>query len=84
MDKPKTKILTLREFSHYTLGTIDGGVERAVPTDIAEALIGMGLAERVKGADGQAQQEPQQKPQQEPQQEPAKAAAKPRSGKAGK
>lgn len=62
MAKQKTTIRALREFSHYHLGTVDGGQVKAVPDDIAEALIGMGLAERVEVADGQAQPEPQPEP----------------------
>ncbi|YCH23152.1 hypothetical protein M1D96_06505 [Pseudomonas sp. D1-3] len=41
------KIRALRQFSHYHLGTIDGGEEKTVRDDIADVLVEMELAELV-------------------------------------
>ncbi|MFA0994714.1 MULTISPECIES: hypothetical protein [Pseudomonas syringae group] len=41
-------IRALRQFSHYHAGNFDQFEERAVTDDIAEALIGMDLAEQVE------------------------------------
>ncbi|GAC1030491.1 hypothetical protein thsps21_13180 [Pseudomonas sp. No.21] len=43
-----TKIKALRQFSHYHLGTVDAEEVRSVRDDIAEALVGMELAEVVE------------------------------------
>lgn len=43
-----TKIRALRQFSHYHAGNFDQFEERAVTDDIAEALVGMELAEIVE------------------------------------
>ncbi|MGA4634525.1 hypothetical protein ACPA5B_11655 [Pseudomonas solani] len=43
-----TKIKALRQFSHYHLGTVDADEVRSVRDDIAEALVGMELAEVVE------------------------------------
>lgn len=43
-----TKIRALRQFSHYHAGNFDQFEERAVADDIAEALVGMELAEIVE------------------------------------
>lgn len=42
------KIRALRQFSHYHAGNFDQFEERSVPDDIAEALVGMVLAEEVE------------------------------------
>lgn len=44
------KIRALQQFSHYNAGTFDQNEERSVPADIADALIGMGLAEEAEPA----------------------------------
>lgn len=44
------KIRALRQFSHFHAGTFDQFEEREVDDDVAEALIGMDLAEEVEGA----------------------------------
>ncbi len=41
------QIQALRQFSHFHLGTVDEGEVKNVSDDIAEALIGMELAEEV-------------------------------------
>lgn len=43
------KIRALRQFSHYHAGNFDQFEERSVDDEIAEALIGMELAEEVDG-----------------------------------
>lgn len=45
---PMKKIRALRQFSHYHAGNFDQFEEREVADDIAEALIGMELAEEVE------------------------------------
>jgi hypothetical protein len=42
------KIRALRQFSHYHAGNFDQFEERSVADDIAEALVGMDLAEEVE------------------------------------
>ncbi|WP_395501826.1 hypothetical protein [Ectopseudomonas mendocina] len=42
------KIRAPRQFSHFHLGTIDSGEVKIVRDDIADALIGMDLAELVE------------------------------------
>ncbi|AZF09560.1 hypothetical protein C4J93_1346 [Pseudomonas sp. R2-37-08W] len=42
------KIRALRQFSHYHAGNFDQFEERSVTDEIAEALVGMGLAEEVE------------------------------------
>ncbi len=61
------KIRALRQFSHYNAGSFDQFEQRSVTDEIAEALVGMGLAEEVGG--GQIL-EP------EPEPEPKKAGGK--------
>lgn len=38
------KIRALQQFSHFHAGTFDQNEERAIPDDMAEALVGMQLA----------------------------------------
>ncbi|MBI6975733.1 hypothetical protein JET74_09855 [Pseudomonas lactis] len=42
------KIRALRQFSHYHAGNFDQFEERSVADEIAEALVGMDLAEKVE------------------------------------
>lgn len=42
------KIRALRQFSHYHAGNFDQFEERSVADEIAEALVGMDLAEEVE------------------------------------
>ena len=42
------KIRALRQFSHYSAGSFDQFEERSVADEIAEALVGMDLAEEVE------------------------------------
>ena len=44
------KIRALQQFSHFNGGTFDQHEVRSVADDIAEALIGMGLAEEAEPA----------------------------------
>jgi hypothetical protein len=48
------KIRALRQFSHYHAGNFDQFEEREVADDIADALVGMELAEIVNASEGAA------------------------------
>lgn len=52
------KIRALRQFSHFHIGTLDGSEEKVVRDDIADALIGMELAELVDEVGAPAQPKP--------------------------
>ena len=57
------KIRALQQFSHFNAGTFDQHEVRSVTDDIAEALVGMKLAEYVDdGAEAQAKAEADAKP----------------------
>lgn len=57
------KIRALQQFSHFNGGTFDQHEVRPVADDIADALVGMKLAEYVDdGAEGQAKTEADAKP----------------------
>ncbi|MCK8688031.1 hypothetical protein [Pseudomonas umsongensis] len=57
------KIRALQQFSHFNGGTFDQHEVRPVADDIAEALVGMKLAEYVDdGAEAQAKAEADAKP----------------------
>lgn len=56
------KIRALRQFSHFHLGTVDGGEVRAVSDDIAEALVKMELAELVDAEEAPAKPVKPEKP----------------------
>ena len=67
------KIRALRQFSHYHAGTFDQNEERRVDPAIAEALVGMELAEYVDSPqpdDQQDQQDQQDQGQEQPAVEP--------------
>lgn len=51
-------IRALRQFSHYHAGNFDQFEERPVTDEIAEALIGMDLAEEVEAAGTTAKEKP--------------------------
>lgn len=56
------KIRALRQFSHFHLGTVDGGEVKVVRDDIADALIGMELAELVEEQAEVSKPKPASKP----------------------
>ncbi|SCW88769.1 hypothetical protein [Pseudomonas sp. NFACC05-1] len=52
------KIRALRQFSHYHAGNFDQFEERSVSDEIAQALVGMELAEEVEPAAKSAAEPP--------------------------
>lgn len=56
------KIRALRQFSHFHLGTVDGDEVKVVRDDIADALIGMELAELVEEQAEASKTKPASKP----------------------
>ncbi|MBD1589663.1 hypothetical protein [Pseudomonas typographi] len=51
-------IRALRQFSHYHAGNFDQGEKRPVDDGVAEALVGMKLAEYVDAVDASAAKNP--------------------------
>ncbi len=56
------KIRALRQFSHFHLGTVDGGEVKVVRDDVAEALVQMELAELVHADEAPAKPVKPEKP----------------------
>lgn len=56
------KIRALQQFSHFHGGTFDQHEERPVGDDVAEALVGMKLAEYVHTADAPPKADAEPKP----------------------